>query len=84
MAGIKRVGGKPIDGRNLVPLLMDGQRAAWPDRMIFSHQDGKVSARIPLLSGVAERQALKTAEAQHAALANAVREQLALRHHRAA
>jgi len=45
MAGVKRVGNKPIDGRNLSPLLSPGQDADWAERLIFSHQDGKVSAR---------------------------------------
>lgn len=37
---------------------------------------GEVKARIPLLSGLAERQALKTAQSQHAALAQQVRDEL--------
>lgn len=45
MAGIPRVGDKPLDGKNLSPLLRDGLRPAWPDRLIFSHQNGNVSAR---------------------------------------
>jgi arylsulfatase A-like enzyme len=44
LAGIKRVGDKPLDGRNLTPLLT-GQAVAWPDRTIFSHFGGNVSAR---------------------------------------
>ena len=38
--------------------------------------EGEVNARIPLLSRLAERQALKTAQNQHAALAQAVRSAL--------
>lgn len=45
---------------------------------------GEVRARIPLLGGLAERQALKTAESQHAALAGAVRERLVALHESAA
>lgn len=45
---------------------------------------GEVRARIPLLGKAAERQALKTAESQHAALAAAVREQLTRLHESAA
>jgi arylsulfatase A-like enzyme len=44
MAGIKRVGDKPLDGRDLSPLLL-GKAADWPARIIFSHQNGNVSAR---------------------------------------
>jgi arylsulfatase A-like enzyme len=44
MAGIPIVGTKPLDGVSVKPLLL--QRAAsWPDRMIFSHQRGRVSVR---------------------------------------
>jgi arylsulfatase A-like enzyme len=44
MAGIPIVGTKPLDGISIKPLLF--QRAAdWPDRMIFSHQRGRVSVR---------------------------------------
>ena len=45
LAGIKRVGDKPLDGQNLSPLLLRGQDADWADRLIFSHQNGNVSAR---------------------------------------
>jgi len=44
MAGVMRVGDKPLDGRNLSPLLR-GQDADWAPRLIFSHQNGSVSAR---------------------------------------
>lgn len=43
-AGVSRVGDKPLDGKDLSPLL-SGAAAEWPDRMIFSHQNGKVSVR---------------------------------------
>ncbi|MCX6951626.1 MAG: sulfatase-like hydrolase/transferase, partial [Verrucomicrobia bacterium] len=46
LAGIPRAGTKPLDGRDLSPLLT-GQGAAWPDRLIFSHQNGNVSVRSP-------------------------------------
>jgi len=45
MAGVKRVGDKPLDGQNLSPLLLGGMRRGWPDRTLFSHQNGNVSAR---------------------------------------
>ena len=49
MAGVKRVGDKPLDGKDLSPLLrgpvLFGNNAPWPDRTIFSHQNGNVSAR---------------------------------------
>ncbi len=44
MAGVARVGTKPLDGRNLTPLLT-GTAGDWSDRMIFSHQNGNVSVR---------------------------------------
>jgi arylsulfatase A-like enzyme len=44
MAGVKRVGDKPLDGRDLSPLLL-GQTVDWPERILFSHQNGNVSAR---------------------------------------
>lgn len=44
MAGIPRAGDKPLDGKDISPLLF-GKTSKWPDRMIFSHQNGKVSVR---------------------------------------
>jgi len=44
MAGIPLASTKPLDGINLSPLLQ-GTASAWPDRMIFSHQNGRVSVR---------------------------------------
>jgi len=44
LAGVARVGAKPLDGKDLSPLLR-GDVAGWPDRMIFSHQNGNVSVR---------------------------------------
>jgi hypothetical protein len=44
MAGIPRVGDKPLDGRDLSPLLRGAARD-WPERMIFSNQNGNVSVR---------------------------------------
>jgi arylsulfatase A-like enzyme len=44
LAGVPVTGTKPLDGRDLSPLLL-GKPAPWPDRMIFSHQRGKVSVR---------------------------------------
>jgi arylsulfatase A-like enzyme len=46
LAGVARVGAKPLDGKDLSPLLR-GDVAGWPDRMIFSHQNGNVSVRTP-------------------------------------
>jgi arylsulfatase A-like enzyme len=45
MAGISRVGTKPLDGVSLRPLLVGHGGGEWPDRMIFSHWNGKVSVR---------------------------------------
>ena len=44
LAGVARVGTKPLDGVDLSPLLF-GPASNWPDRLIFSHQNGNVSAR---------------------------------------
>jgi len=44
LAGISRVGDKPLDGRDISPLLR-GIPVNWPDRTIFSQQGGRVSAR---------------------------------------
>jgi arylsulfatase A-like enzyme len=44
-AGIALPGAKPLDGRDLSPLLLGGGGAVWPERTIFSHQNGNVSAR---------------------------------------
>lgn len=44
MAGIPRVGGEPLDGRDISGLLR-GTVTDWPERMIFSHQNGQVSVR---------------------------------------
>ncbi len=44
IAQIPIVGDKPLDGTSLKPLLLQ-QAGEWPDRMIFSHQRGRVSVR---------------------------------------
>lgn len=44
LTGVKRVGERPLDGRDLSPLLLK-QDQAWPERMIFSTWAGKVSVR---------------------------------------
>ena len=44
LAGIPRVGDKPLDGRDLSPLLLN-QATDWPERMIFSTWAGRVSVR---------------------------------------
>jgi hypothetical protein len=44
MAGIAVATPKPLDGIDVSPLLL-GTANRWPDRMIFSHQDGLVSVR---------------------------------------
>ena len=45
LAGVKRVGDKQLDGRNLTPLLLKQDGTAWPERMIFSTWAGNVSVR---------------------------------------
>ena len=44
LAGVKRVGDKPLDGRDLTPLLMK-QKTDWPDHRHFSTWAGNVSVR---------------------------------------
>ena len=44
MAGIQRIGDKPLDGSDLSPLLLK-QSVAWPERMIFSTWAGNISVR---------------------------------------
>jgi arylsulfatase A-like enzyme len=44
LAGIPIVSSKPLDGISLKPLLLSTAKD-WPDRMIFSHWNGKVSVR---------------------------------------
>ena len=44
LAAIPRGGDKPLDGRDLSPLLL-GQKGEWPSRTIFSTWGGNVSAR---------------------------------------
>lgn len=44
LAGVPRVGDKPLDGRDLSPLLLK-QGVDWKDRMIFSFWAGSLSVR---------------------------------------
>lgn len=44
LTGVPRVGNKPLDGVDLSPLLLETARE-WPERMIFSHWDGRISVR---------------------------------------
>ncbi len=44
LAGIPVASSKPLDGLSLKPLLLGAVRD-WPERMIFSHWNGKVSVR---------------------------------------
>ncbi len=44
LAGIETGNEKPLDGRSLRPLLC-GESSKWPDRTIFSHHNGRISAR---------------------------------------
>ena len=44
LTGVKRVGDKPLDGRDLSPLLLK-KATDWSDRMIFSTWGGNVSVR---------------------------------------
>lgn len=44
LAGVTPVGNKPLDGRDLTPLLFE-DFTAWPERKIFSHWAGRTSVR---------------------------------------
>jgi hypothetical protein len=44
LSGIARVGHKPLDGMSLAPWLL-GQEVPMPERVLFQHWAGKVSAR---------------------------------------
>jgi hypothetical protein len=44
LVGIRRIGDKPLDGRDLSPLLLK-QGGDWPERMIFSTWNNSVSVR---------------------------------------
>ena len=44
LAGVPLPSAKPLDGKDLTPLLL-GTAREWPDRMIFSHWAGQVSVR---------------------------------------
>lgn len=46
LANVPLQNGKPLDGRDLSPLLLRSARD-WPERMIFSHWMGRVSVRTP-------------------------------------
>lgn len=45
LAGVPRIGDKPLDGLSLKPLLTGEAPADWPDRMIFSHWNRKIGVR---------------------------------------
>ncbi|MED5585709.1 MAG: arylsulfatase [Verrucomicrobiota bacterium] len=45
LAGIEVAGRKPLDGRNLRPLLFGSVTDDWLERTLFSHWKGRVSAR---------------------------------------
>lgn len=44
LAGVKRVGDKPLDGRDLSPLLLGG-KPQWPERNLFNVQNNNLSVR---------------------------------------
>ena len=44
MAGVPVASTKPLDGKSIKPLLV-GEKVNWPDRMIFSLQNTKISVR---------------------------------------
>lgn len=46
LAGVRRVGDRPLDGRDLSPLL-SGTATDWPERLLFAHWAGRVSVRTP-------------------------------------
>lgn len=44
LAGIPRVGERPLDGKDLTPLIHDPE-SLWPDRTLFTTWAGKITAR---------------------------------------
>lgn len=44
LAGVKHKPQKPVDGKSLAPLLL-ASNAAWEDRLLFNHWNGKTSIR---------------------------------------
>lgn len=44
LAGVRRVGDKPLDGRDLSPLLLK-QNVSWSERTLFNHWNNNTSAR---------------------------------------
>lgn len=46
LAGVRRAGDRPLDGRDLSPLLF-GTATDWPERLLFAHWAGRVSVRAP-------------------------------------
>lgn len=44
LTGAAHVGGKPLDGRSVAPLLLEASRR-WPDRRVFSYWGRRVSVR---------------------------------------
>lgn len=46
LAGIPLGDTKPLDGKDLSPLLL-GNTNGWPERMLFSHQRDRISVRTP-------------------------------------
>lgn len=44
LAGVRRVGDRPLDGASLKPLLL-GHKPAWPDRTLVNYWAGRVSLR---------------------------------------
>jgi arylsulfatase A-like enzyme len=46
LANVARVGDRPLDGRDLSPLLR-GAPVDWPDRMLWAHWSGRTSVRTP-------------------------------------
>ncbi len=44
LAGVPLLNSNPLDGKDISPLLFDTSRE-WPERLIFSHQNGQVSVR---------------------------------------
>ena len=47
LAGVPRVGERPLDGRDLTPLLLGDKKGDWPERRIFSTWARGVSVRTP-------------------------------------
>jgi hypothetical protein len=88
LAGVAPAGTKPLDGKDLAPLLL-GSGHNWPDRTIFSHWNGRISARTQryrldaagaLFDMVADPGQMRDVAAEHPQVAAALKQSVAAWH----